>query len=123
MADPTGESKSEVLRLDFDRRLMLQFRGSLITSDGGLLAYREFDDVLALTESGGENWPEARRDAEVAAVISDRTPGGGSVFFLCNYPGPAGWMTRGSRHPQVCQQAYRVGGQGLQNIPTLLFCR
>jgi hypothetical protein len=25
MADPTGEAGSEALRLDFDRRLMLQF--------------------------------------------------------------------------------------------------
>ena len=27
MANPTGESESDAVRLDFDRRLMLQFRG------------------------------------------------------------------------------------------------
>src|ERR687897_1248104 len=55
-----GEECETALRVAFDPRLKLEFHGSRVTSDAGLLAFRELDDALGLTELAGEGLTDTR---------------------------------------------------------------
>ena len=55
-----GESTNAHAKLRFDRRIRLEFHGATITSDAGLLACRELDDVMGLTEKASECLQDTR---------------------------------------------------------------
>ena len=67
---PAGDSRKLPLRVDFDRRLKLEFLGSKITSDAGLLAYRELDDVLGLTDLAGAALSDLRRGKNTRHLLT-----------------------------------------------------
>jgi len=46
-----GEARKDALRVDFDRKVKVKLHGTKVTSDTGLLAYRELDDALDLTSA------------------------------------------------------------------------
>jgi hypothetical protein len=48
---------------------MLQFCGSVVTSDAGLLPYRELDDVLGLTVIAGNSLADARTGKNVLVFV------------------------------------------------------
>jgi hypothetical protein len=50
----------ERLNIRFNRKIKLEFYGARLTSDGGLLAYRELDEVLGLFNSASDVMSDKR---------------------------------------------------------------
>src|SRR5262249_19728118 len=57
---PMGESQNGALHVEFDRRIKVEFHGSTVTGDAGLLAYRELDDPLGLTSTAASSLQDPR---------------------------------------------------------------
>jgi hypothetical protein len=55
-----GDRHNAPLRVAFDRQIKLEFHGSTVTSDSGLLAYRELDDALGLTSTAANRLHDTR---------------------------------------------------------------
>jgi hypothetical protein len=74
MGKATCEDRKPDFRVDFDRRLKLEFHGSRVTSDVGLLAFRELDEALGLTEMADDGLVDTR---SLEAAHSRRPAAGG----------------------------------------------
>jgi hypothetical protein len=55
-----GDGKKAPLRLHFNPKVRLEFHGSILTSDAGLLALRELDEALGLTGMAGDYLQDRR---------------------------------------------------------------
>ena len=83
MANPASEPNGEALKLDFGRRLMLRFRGSVVASDAGLLGYHELNDALGLSAMAGGELADARTGKMWSEAETSRHPG--DVGFVAGH--------------------------------------
>ena len=67
-----GDTTNDGLRVGFDSRLKLKFCGSRVTTDAGLLAYRELDEVLRSTEMGANLRTDARPGGSQGGIARGR---------------------------------------------------
>ncbi len=68
---PEGVGSQQADRVDFDRRVRLEFQGTQLSSDGGLLVMRELDDALGLSNLAAAALSDTRCGKDTAASRFD----------------------------------------------------
>ncbi len=66
-----GETQNRPFQLSFNPSLKVDFQGSRVTSDGGLLLVRELDERLGLSTLITENIMDARRGKNTQLPLLD----------------------------------------------------
>ena len=83
-----GDGEKTPLKLNFDSKVRLEFRGVTITSDAGLLACRELDDALGLTDSSAEYLKEGRTGKNILHKLIPHCPVAPAQTRRCRRPQP-----------------------------------
>ena len=69
-----GEKQNEPFQLSFNASLKVDFQGSRVTSDGGLILVRELDERLGLGELIAEHLSDSRRSKNYATAAGRPVP-------------------------------------------------
>src|ERR1039458_7317222 len=69
--DPVGEKQKQPFQLSFNPSLKVDFQGSRVTSDSGLLLVRELDERLGLSSLIAENIRDDRRGKNTQLPLPD----------------------------------------------------
>ncbi len=66
-----GETQNQPFQLSFNASLKVDFQGSRVTSDGGLILVRELDERLGLEKLIGEHLSDSRQGLNKQFTLAD----------------------------------------------------
>jgi F0F1-type ATP synthase alpha subunit len=66
-----GETQNRPFQLSFNSSLKVDFQGSRVTSDGGLILVRELDERLGLSELMDRHLSDSRRGKNIQLPLAD----------------------------------------------------
>ena len=98
-----GEEQNEPFQLSFNPALKVDFQGSRVTSDGGVILVRELDERLGLGELIAEYLTDSRRGKNTQLPLAD-------LFRQSVYSRIAGYEDVNDAERLVQDPAFRLIG-------------